>query len=127
MSGLRLASGVDLAQGYDGAGGRYQARTTANLRGSPSTSSLIVGKLRPGEQFDALARVHGVNWLLAGREGVGVGYVSETVVRPVGGVAKAGGPVCRTFDQTIRTKGGAPETQRYTACKDPNGEWVVQS
>lgn len=127
MSGLRLAPGVDLAQGYDGAGGRYEARTTANLRGSPSTSSPIVGKLRPGEQFDALARVRGANWLLAGREGAGVGYVSEAVVRPMAAGAKGGGPVCRTFDQTLRTQDGAPETQRYTACKDPNGQWVVQS
>lgn len=127
MNGLRLASGVDLAQAYDGASGRYTARSTVNLRSGPSTRSAIVGKLRPGDEVDALARVHGANWLLAGRDGVGVGYVSETVVRPVGGLAKAGEPVCRTFDQTLRTRDGDPETQRYTACKGPNGEWVVQS
>jgi surface antigen len=122
MSGLRLASGVDLAQAYDGAGGRYRARSAANLRGSPSTTAPIVGKLRPGEEIDALARVQGSNWLLAGRDGIGVGYVSGTVVNAVGGQS-----VCRTFDQTLRTKDGDPDTQRYTACKGANGEWVVQS
>lgn len=126
MSGLRLAPGVDLAEGYDSAGGRYQARSAANLRGGPSTSTAVVGKLRKGEQIDSLARVHGSNWLLAGRDGVGIGYVAGSLVSPVAAVAKAGEPVCRTFDQTLRTKDGAPETQRYTACKNPAGEWVVQ-
>lgn len=124
LSGLRLASGVELAEGYDSAGGRYQARSVANLRGSPSTSAPIVGKLRSGEVVDALARVRGSDWLLAGRDGVGVGYVANSVVRPT--APRAGEPVCRTFDQTIRTRDGAPQTERYTACKNPNGEWVVQ-
>lgn len=125
MSGLRLASGVELQPNYDGASGRYTAPRTANLRGGPSTSSPIVGKLQPGEGIDALARVRGSNWLLAGRDGLAIGYVSETVVRPSG--ATASGPVCRTFDQTIRTGDGAPETQRYTACKGADGQWVVQA
>jgi len=127
MSGLRLAPGVDLADGYDSAGGRYRARNAANLRGGPTTASAIVGKLKKGEEIDSLARVHGANWLLAGRDGVGIGYVAGSLVSPVGAVAKAGEPVCRTFDQTIRTKEGAPDTRRYTACKNPAGEWVVQS
>ncbi len=123
MSGLRLASGVELASSYEGAGGRYQARNTANLRGSPSTSSPVVGRLAPGEGFDALARTG--SWLLAGRNGVGVGYVAESVVRPAAGTTQASN--CRTFDQTIRTQAGSPETQRYTACRAANGEWVVQA
>lgn len=127
LGGLRLAPGVDLAQSYDGAGGRYVARSVANLRATPSASGPVIGKLRKGEGFDALARVHGSNWLLAGRDGVGVGYVSETVVRPVDGTTVAGAPLCRTFDQTIQTRDGAPETRRYTACKSAAGEWVVQS
>jgi surface antigen len=125
LSGLRLASGVELAEGYVGAGGRYQPRTTANLRGSPSTSAPIVGKLRSGDQVDALARVRGSNWLLAGRDGVGIGYVSDTVVRPA--TQTAGGPVCRTFDQTLQTRDGAPETRRYNACKNAGGEWIIES
>lgn len=125
LSGLRMASGVELQPSYDGASGRYTAPRTANLRGGPSTSSPIVGKLQPGEGIDALARVRGSNWLLAGRDGVAIGYVSETVVRPSG--ATASGPVCRTFDQTIQTRDGSPETQRYTACKGADGQWVVQA
>jgi len=122
MSGLRFAPGVEPASSYSSAGGRYQPRSTVNLRGGPSTSSPVVGKLRAGESIEALARVSQGGWLLAGRDGQAIGYVSESVVRPAGG--QAGG--CRTFDQTIRTRDGAPETQRYTACKGANGEWVVQ-
>ncbi|WP_312161336.1 glycine zipper 2TM domain-containing protein [Phenylobacterium sp.] len=81
-----------------------------------------------GQGFDALARVSGTPWLLAGRDGMAIGYVSDTVVRPSGGDQYAGGnSVCRTFDQTIRTQGGAPETSRHTACKGADGQWVVQS
>ena len=125
MGGLRLASGVDLAPGYEAAGGRYQARSAANLRGGPSVGAPVVGKLRPGEEIDALARVQGGGWLLAGRNGVGVGYVAESLVDPAGGLMQASGPVCRTFDQTLQARDGAPETQRYTACRNPDGEWVV--
>lgn len=125
LNGLRLARGVDLAPGYESAAGRYETRGRANLRGSPSTSAPVVGKLAAGERFDVLARARGTNWLLVERNGAGVGYVSETVVRPVGRSAAASD--CRTFDQTITTRGGAPDTRRYTACRNPAGEWVIQS
>lgn len=126
LSGLRFASGVEPAGSYEAAGGRYTAPKTANIRGTPSTSGAVVGKLSPGQSFDALARVSGTPWLLAGRDGVGVGYVSDTVVRAAGG-GYAGNSVCRTFDQTIRTQNGGPETSRHTACKGADGQWVVQS
>lgn len=125
MAGLRLASGVQLADSYSGAGGRYEARGPVNLRAAPSTSAPLLGRFKAGEGFDALARVNGTGWLLAGRKGVGIGYVADSVVRPAGG-SYAGGPLCRTFDQTITTPGGSPDTRRYTACQGANGEWVVQ-
>ncbi len=129
LAGLRLASGVTLAKGYEGVGGRYQARNVANLRGGPSTRSAVVGKLKKGEVVDAIARVSGTNWLLVGNGGVGRGYVSETVVTAMSSptYAQASGPVCKTFDQTLNTPDGAPETRRYTACQDSDGQWVVQS
>lgn len=109
MSGMRFAAGVEPVSNYAAAGGRYKSANTVNLRGGPSTAAPVVGKLRPGETIDAVA--------------------AQSVVRPVstGQAYAGGGETCRTFDQTIRTQGGAPETQRYTACKGGNGEWVVQS
>jgi len=126
LSGLRFANGVEPASGYESDGGRYAPRSTANLRGQPSTSGPVVGKLKAGENIEALARVAGTDWILAGRNGEAIGYVSGSVVRSVGS-ASANVPVCRTFDQTIRTSNGAPQTERYTACKGSDGQWVVQS
>lgn len=128
LSGLRFANGVEPASGYESDGGRYTAPGTVNIRGTPSTSGAIVGKMSAGQSFDALARVKGSNWLLAGQNGTAIGYVSDTVVRPSGGQSYAGGnSVCRTFDQTIRTRDGAPQTERYTACKGADGQWVVRT
>ncbi len=125
LNGLRFAPGVEPARGYESASGRFTAPGKVNIRATPSTSGSVVGRLNPGQSFDALARVQGSNWLLAGQNGQAVGYVSETVVRPSGG--QASNSVCRTFDQTIRTQSGAPQTERYTACKGADGQWVVQS
>ncbi len=129
MNGMRFAAGVEPVSNYVAASGRYKPAKTVNLRGGPSTAAPIVGKLRPGETIDAVARVSGGDWILAGRDGVAIGYVAQSVVRPVtAGRSYAGGAgTCRTFDQTIQTQGGSPETQRYTACKGADGEWVVQS
>ena len=127
LSGLRFANGVEPAGSFEAASGRYTARNTANIRGTPSTSGQVVGRLSAGQSFDALARVSGTQWLLAGRDGKAIGYVSDTVVRAANGGQYAGNSVCRTFDQTIRTQNGAPQTDRYTACKGADGQWVVQS
>lgn len=127
LSGLRFASGVEPAGAYEAASGPYTAPKTVNIRARPTTSAPVIGKLSGGQSFDALARVSGTPWLLAGRDGQAIGYVSDTVVRPAGGNQYAGGnSVCRTFDQTIRTPSGAPETSRHTACKGADGQWVVQ-
>ncbi|WP_162244266.1 MULTISPECIES: SH3 domain-containing protein [unclassified Phenylobacterium] len=127
LSGLRFANGVEPASAYEAASGPYTAPKTVNIRARPTTSAPVVGKLSGGQSFDALARVSGTPWLLAGRNGQAIGYVSDTVVRPASGGQYAGGnSVCRTFDQTIRTQSGAPETSRHTACKGSDGQWVVQ-
>ena len=127
LSGLRFAKGVEPASAYESASGLYTAPKTVNIRARPTTSAPVVGKLNGGQSFDALARVSGTPWLLAGRNGQAIGYVSDTVVRPAGGAQYAGGnSVCRTFEQTIRTSNGAPETSRHTACKGADGQWVVQ-
>jgi surface antigen len=126
LSGIRLASGVEIAESYEASGGKYWAPSTTKLRASPSSAAPVIGDLRAGDSIDGLARVRGSNWLLVGRDRVGIGYVLESAVRPIERAPRDVGPVCRTFDQTIQTRDGEPETQRYTACKDPNGEWVIQ-
>jgi surface antigen len=129
MNGVRFAPGVEPQGPYLGAAGRYDAPNRVNLRATPSNDGRVVNQLQPGESFDAIARVRGYpsDWLLAGRNGVAIGYVSDTVVQPqMRSYSSGGGQICRTFDQTITTGAGGAETSRYTACQTANGEWVVQ-
>ncbi|CAN5316840.1 SH3 domain-containing protein [soil metagenome] len=132
LAGLRFAPGVEPSSNYIGASGQYESSRRVNLRGAADANSRVVGQLDPQDRFDALARVRtsGADWILAGRNGVAIGYVSESVVQPVyanGGAYASNQPLCRTFDQTITTGGGQPETQRYKACQTSSGEWVVQA
>jgi surface antigen len=129
MNGVRFAQGVEPQGPYLGASGRYEANNRVNLRATPSNDGRVINQLQPGESIDALARVRGYpsDWLLAGRNGVAIGYVSETVVSPLTRTySSGGGQMCRTFDQTLTTGQGETETNRYTACQTANGEWVVQ-
>lgn len=65
-------------------GGSFVATSSLNLRAAPTTGSARVGALRPGEPFQALARVRGTEWILVGQGGVGVGYVHGAYVQPAG-------------------------------------------
>jgi len=127
LAGITLSSDVEIAEGYEPDGQEYWVRNGARLRASPLPGAAVIGELRADERIDGLARVRGSSWLLVGRRNVGMGYVPASVLDPAERTPVRGGPLCRTFDQTIRTRDGDPETSRYTACRDPGGEWVVQS
>lgn len=136
LQGVRFAPGVEPQGPYFGASGSFTAPQKVNMRGAPSTNAAVVGQLQAGATFDAMAKVRGpaYDWLLIGNNGVAIGYVAESVVRPQNpqavyagnGGAGGRGQMCRTFDQTLTTGAGETETNRYTACQNPNGEWVVQ-
>jgi hypothetical protein len=81
--GYELSNGVAPAS-YRKLGETRIATKPVNLRAAPDQGSARVGKLRPGERFDAMARVRGTDWLLVGRDGVGVGYVQGVYTRPGG-------------------------------------------
>lgn len=140
LAGLRVASNVQLATQLETPPApRYTARSTANLRAGPSTSTAVVGQLRAGDYVDGLARVRGQNWILVGRNGQGIGYVSESVVSPLGGTqtyastgtysnasaTASSQPLCRLIEQTINTRGAQPVVERYRACQTASGEWNV--
>jgi surface antigen len=130
LAGVRFAAGVEPQGPYFGAAGRYQASSRVNLRGAPNPQGRVVGQLQPGETIEAMARVRAypTDFLLVGSGGVAIGYVSDAAVQPMTrSYASNGNPVCRTFDQTMTTGSGETETNRYTACQSPNGEWVVQA
>lgn len=141
LADVRFAPGVQEPRDYGMTDGRFETRSRVNIRSSPSARGRVMGQLRSGEEFDALARVGGGGgWLLVGRNGEAIGYVSEDVVSPAGfgdtyamnrganNNRVASGQVCRVFDQTIQRRGAAPTTQRFTACQTTRpGDWVMQS
>lgn len=118
---IRLAQGVQALQSYDAAGGPYVASSSANLRASPSTRGAVVGRLAPGERFDALGVAPAGGWVLVGRDGYGVGYAAASLVRPDGQRAAS----CRVIDAQVSGGGQAPSSQRYSACRDRDGEWKL--
>ena len=81
--GYSLYSGVAPAA-YDRVGQTLVTTRTVNLRAAPSQSGERVGQLRRGERFEALAEVRGSDWILVGRDGVGVGYVKGEYTRAEG-------------------------------------------
>lgn len=81
--GYRLSSDVRSAN-YNRVGQTYAAQTGVNLRAAPTTNSGRVGYLQRGERFEALAQVRGSQWILVGQNGIGVGYVRDDFVRPLG-------------------------------------------
>lgn len=120
---LRFERGVLQLRSYDAvAGGDYTARGVANLRSSPSTTGKIVGKLAAGDRVEVLGGAPNSNWVLVGRGGYGVGYVSASLLNQ-GGYAQA--PSCRIINASISTSGAAPSSERYSACRDGKGEWQL--
>jgi surface antigen len=120
--GLRFERNVQVLPGYDTVGGGYTARSTANLRSSPSTSGKVVGKLSAGERVEVLGGAPGGAWLLVGRNGSGVGYVSASLLNQSG---SGPAPSCRIINASINTRGDRPTAERYSACKDTRGEWQL--
>ncbi len=118
---LRLAQGVQSLPSYDAAGGGYVASSAVNLRSGPSTRGAVVGKLAPGERFDALGVAPTNGWVLVGRNGYGVGYAAATLVRPEGRLDAS----CRVIDAQVAGGGQGTSNQRYSACRDRKGEWQL--
>jgi outer membrane lipoprotein SlyB len=81
--GYQLESGVEPAN-YQRLGQTLVATSTVNLRAAPNSGSPRMGGLRRGERFEAMAQVRGGEWILVGRDGVGIGYVNGAYVRSEG-------------------------------------------
>lgn len=118
---FRYAPGVRQQASYNALDGQYAATSKINLRARPTTRGAVLGQLLPGERFDALASVGG-GWVLAGRDGYAIGYVSRAYVEPLGGGA---GVSCRTIETSTRTTGYRAQIERYNACRDNKGEWEL--
>jgi len=138
LNDIRFASGVRMPANYVMLQDRYHATAWLDVFASPDGNSRILDEIRDGESFDAIARVGG--WLLVGQNGRAVGYVNgryadydgradlyayvDRASYNYGRVADR--RLCRTFDQVVRRAGGYSDRERFTACQDRNGEWVIE-
>lgn len=122
---LRYAGRVQpLRVSFQPGNAQYYTANTVNLRAAPTTSSAVVGQLRGGETFNVTGRVAGDRWLLVEQNGYVTGYVAEWVVQPAGGY---GASNCKLVQQTIQTRVGPPQTERYSACREPGGGWRLNA
>ena len=82
-SALKFAPDVKrAAEGFEPVPEPFVSVGGGALSAEPFYGSAPVGELRPGQRIEALAMTKGQGWLLVGRKGVGVGYVSRGVVCP---------------------------------------------
>ena len=75
-----LARGVQPAN-FIASGEQLRAVSNVTLRAGPAAGSARLGQIYAGQTFDSLAMVRGSDWVLVGRNGVGVGYVKQTYVQ----------------------------------------------
>jgi len=115
----RYAQGVTVASRVSSSGGTYASSSRINMRAAPNASAPVVDRLQANEPFEIAGSVAG-GWLAVIEDGYIQGYVSRSVVRPVGG---GGGGECRLVEQTVNERGQASYRERFNACRDSAGAW----
>lgn len=123
LANIRLARGVDPADGYSRIGASYVAASNANIRSAPGTGAMVLGKLATGQRVWVPAQVQGQPWLLISDGGVGRGYVSAPLMRRA--VAENVASGCKLVKQTVNMPGQAAQTETLQACKGSDGQWSM--
>lgn len=81
---LKLAPGVTkAAEGYETPATTYiVANPTSVYSNHFFYDTKVTGDLKRGEHVQALAKVKGYDWVLVGRNGMGIGYVAISMLAP---------------------------------------------
>lgn len=80
---LKLAPGVVKAEGYETPATTYIVANGTNVySGHSFFDTKITGELKRGDRVDVLAKVKGWEWVLVGKNGTGIGYVSISMLSP---------------------------------------------
>ncbi len=81
---LKLAPGVTkAAEGYETPAATYVvANPTSVFSNHFFYDTKVTGDLKRGEKVDALAKVKGYDWVLVGKNGMGIGYVPISMLAP---------------------------------------------
>ena len=126
LDSIQLGANVGWAAAYEPAPRSFTAVREVAVRANPTFDSDTLGTVYRGDRIQALARVRGSRWILVGRDGYGVGYVSEDALSPSEPVLTQAAGECRIVEQTI-TRGYSSDTQRYRACRDGAGGWRMNA
>ena len=80
---LKLAPGVAKAAGYEAPATTYIVANSTNIySGHTFVDTKVTGELKRGDRVDVLAKVKGWDWVLVGKDGTGIGYVSISMLSP---------------------------------------------
>jgi len=80
---LKLAPGVVKAPAYEAPVTSYiVANPTSVYSDHYFVDTKVTGELKRGERVEALAKVKNWDWLLVGKSGTGIGYVSISMLSP---------------------------------------------
>jgi uncharacterized protein YgiM (DUF1202 family) len=81
---LKLAPAVmKAAEGYETPTTTYIVANSTNVYSSHSLyDTKVTGELKRGDHVDVLAKVKGWEWVLVGKDGTGIGYVSISMLSP---------------------------------------------
>ena len=80
---LKFAPDVVKAPGYETPATNYIVANSTNVYSDHSFyGTKVTGELKRGEHVDALAKVKGWDWMLVGKNGTGIGYVSISMLSP---------------------------------------------
>jgi hypothetical protein len=80
---LKFAPGVAKSEGYETPPTTYIVANPTSIYSDRSFyNTKVTGELKRGEHVDALAKVKGYDWILVGKDGTGIGYVSISMLSP---------------------------------------------
>jgi hypothetical protein len=81
---LQFAPGVTKAsEGYETPAANYVVANPTNVFANHFYfDSKVTGELKRGERVQALAKVKGYDWVLVGKNGMGIGYVPISMLAP---------------------------------------------
>ena len=85
VDGIRLANDVVPAPfGYEAPTTKYVVAESTPLYVSPYVypGTVSNAKLKPGQAVDTLAKAKGYDWILVGKDGIGIGYIPISRLAP---------------------------------------------
>lgn len=122
----------------------YRAKSNSNVRGGPSTDYETVGKLAANDIVNVVGKVKGQNWLLISEEGIGSGFVYESLMELAPEALEVAGETiasnedvaeyeiaptqeCRTVEQSVSLPDGSIHSETIKACKGATGWKAVNA